>query len=180
MPAAARRAKRVDLVVTDYDLPAGFAGRSDGNGLQQEFRCTIPLAVLQGDISGDALRECACVCRPWANDPLNADDFLRLIERLSEFLKAPAETEPVPERRQADPDDEMRIARLTPRELQVLDHVVSGSPNKITAAALNISRRTVEHHRAVIMHKTRTKSVPELVRLTLRTGLFAERCANGD
>ncbi len=74
--------------------------------------------------------------------------------------------------------DHARVERLTPRERQVLSHVVAGDPNKRTAAALNISRRTVEHHRAAIMQKTRTKSVSGLVRLALRTGLYAAENSN--
>lgn len=166
------RHKRIDLVVTDYEFADELAGRRGTDGLQPEFRCTIPVALLDGDITGEVLREAARFCRPWAGDPISAKDLLRLIQRLLTSLNRPADRmfrEPIA---QADPADEMRISRLTPRELQVLEHVVSGDPNKRTAAALNISRRTVEHHRAVIMQKTRTKSVPDLVRLALRTGLF--------
>ena len=174
-PVAQRqRPKRIDLVVTDYEISGELAGLRGADGLQSEFRCTIPLAILDGSITSEALREVARFCRPSTGDPINEHDFLRLIEQLFGSLNGQANgvpaDEPLP---QTDPADEMRIARLTPRELQVLEHVVAGDPNKRTAAALNISRRTVEHHRAVIMQKTRTKSVPDLVRLTLRTGLFS-------
>ena len=174
LASTAQRPKRIDLVVTDCDFAADMAGRNDTGGMQQEFRCTIPLAILRGDITGDVLRAVAHFCRQWMDSPISAEDLLRLVERLCGSLKETADSEPAAGHSRTDPDDEMRIARLTPRELEVLEHVVAGNPNKCTAAALNISRRTVEHHRAVIMHKTRTKSVPELVRLTLRTHLFAE------
>jgi len=170
--APSYRHKRIDLVVTDYEFAGELAGLRGTDGLQPEFRCTIPLALLDGNITGDALREAARFCRPWADEPISADDLLRLIERLLTSLNRPADRIFAEAPAQSDPGDEMRIARLTPRELQVLAHVVAGDPNKRTAAALNISRRTVEHHRAVIMQKTRTKSVPDLVRLALRTGLL--------
>jgi len=178
--APAYRHKRVDLVVTDYEIADDLAGLRGADGLQPEFRCTIPVAVLDGNISGDVLREAARFCRPWADDPISADDLLLLIKQLLTSLNRPADGMFIQGPAPADPGDEMRIARLTPRELQVLEHVVSGDPNKRTAAALNISRRTVEHHRAVIMQKTRTKSVPDLVRLALRTGLFPNGHFNHD
>jgi two-component system CheB/CheR fusion protein len=63
-----------------------------------------------------------------------------------------------------------RLAGLTARQRQILDLVLSGQPSKNIAVDLGISRRTVENHRAAIMHKTGSKSLPALVRLTLAAG----------
>lgn len=60
-----------------------------------------------------------------------------------------------------------RIAGLTARQRQIMEMVVDGLPSKNIAADLAISRRTVEHHRAAIMEKTGTKSLPALARLAL-------------
>jgi two-component system, chemotaxis family, CheB/CheR fusion protein len=57
------------------------------------------------------------------------------------------------------------VAALTRRQLQVMEMVLAGQPSKNIAADLGISRRTVEHHRASIMTKMGTKSVPGLLRL---------------
>ena len=59
------------------------------------------------------------------------------------------------------------IAALTPRQRQIMDLVLAGHPSKNIAADLGISRRTVENHRAAIMHKTGAKSLPGLARLAL-------------
>ena len=64
-----------------------------------------------------------------------------------------------------------RLARLTPRESQVLQLVVKGQTNKAIAKVLGISRRTVETHRARIMHKTNSGSLPELIRIVGSAGL---------
>lgn len=164
-PRSHPQARRVDLVVTDYQHSGKSSDTADA--LRQEFRCTIPLAYLDDEFSSDVLHEVARACRSWMDDPISTDEFLHLVEGLSVARKnatdLPVETTASPDR--------ARVSRLTPRERQVLDHVVAGDPNKRTAVALNISRRTVEHHRAAIMHKTHSKSVSELVRLALRAGL---------
>ena len=47
-----------------------------------------------------------------------------------------------------------RLASLTARQQQVLDHVLAGHPSKNIAADLGISQRTVDNHRAAIMRNT--------------------------
>ncbi len=70
-------------------------------------------------------------------------------------------------------DVQHRIAQLTPREKEILLRVVSGLANKNIAYDLRISPRTVEVHRANIMHKMQAHSLPELVRMTLAMDLKA-------
>ena len=60
-----------------------------------------------------------------------------------------------------------RIARLTPRQQEIMEMVLAGHPSKNIAADLGISQRTVENHRAVIMRKTGAKSLPALARLAI-------------
>lgn len=57
------------------------------------------------------------------------------------------------------------VADLTPRQREVMDRVLAGHPSKNIAADLGISQRTVENHRAAIMHKMGAKSLPELARI---------------
>ncbi|HXP95082.1 MAG TPA: chemotaxis protein CheB [Telmatospirillum sp.] len=59
------------------------------------------------------------------------------------------------------------VADLTPRQHQIMDMVLAGHPSKNIAADLGISQRTVENHRASIMAKTGSKSLPALARLAL-------------
>lgn len=56
------------------------------------------------------------------------------------------------------------IATLTPRQHEIMVLVLAGHPTKIIALDLGISRRTVENHRAAIMKKTGSKSLPALGR----------------
>lgn len=61
----------------------------------------------------------------------------------------------------------IRLARLTSRERDVVEGVVAGKLNKVIAADLGLSTRTVEVHRSRIMKKTQSDSVPTLVRMVL-------------
>ena len=64
-----------------------------------------------------------------------------------------------------------RIAGLTARQREVMEMVLAGLPSKNVAAALGISRRTVENHRAAIMRATGTTCLAALARLA-----YAARC----
>jgi len=58
-----------------------------------------------------------------------------------------------------------RLSALTPRQLEVLQHVVKGKPNKIIACDLGIHERTVKLHRTAITTKLGVSSVAELTTL---------------
>ena len=64
-----------------------------------------------------------------------------------------------------------RLESLTARERQVLDLIVQGASNKVIAANLAISPRTVEIYRANVMSKMRADSLSDLVRMTLSAGV---------
>ena len=59
------------------------------------------------------------------------------------------------------------VASLTARQRQVMALVLAGHPSKNIAADLGISQRTVDNHRAAIMRKTGSKSLPALIRLAI-------------
>ncbi|NPV19372.1 response regulator transcription factor [Bradyrhizobium aeschynomenes] len=62
-----------------------------------------------------------------------------------------------------------RLGHLTQRERQILERIVAGDPNKNIAADLGLSQRTVENHRASIMKKTGSKTLPALIWLVFAT-----------
>ena len=63
---------------------------------------------------------------------------------------------------------EQRFATLTARELEIMNKVVIGQHNRDIALELGISPRTVEVHKARILHKLSVRSIPELVRLAVQ------------
>ena len=62
-----------------------------------------------------------------------------------------------------------RLTSLTPREHEVLSLITRGKPNKVVAADLGVSQRTVEIHRARVMEKMGASSFAQLVRMVLDT-----------
>ena len=66
-----------------------------------------------------------------------------------------------------------RLATLTPREREVLEHVISGQLNKQTAAELGTVEKTIKVHRARMLAKMKVQSVAELVWLAEKVGIRA-------
>jgi len=64
-----------------------------------------------------------------------------------------------------------RLARLTPREFEVLRLIITGLANKEISAELGIALRTVKAHRTGVMRKIGALSVVDLVRLALVAGV---------
>jgi len=91
--------------------------------------------------------------------PVNDDDLLKAVhlalEKDRSALRARAEVAEI----------QQRLATLTPREREVMEHVVSGQLNKQTAADLGTAEKTIKVHRARVMEKMKAHSVAELVRL---------------
>jgi two-component system CheB/CheR fusion protein len=60
-----------------------------------------------------------------------------------------------------------KIDELTERQREIMGLVLEGHPSKNIAADLSISQRTVENHRAAIMHRMGVKSLPALARMAM-------------
>jgi two-component system CheB/CheR fusion protein len=63
-----------------------------------------------------------------------------------------------------------KIGELTERQREIMSLVLEGHPSKNIAAGLGISQRTVENHRAAIMHRLAAKSLPALARMAMAAG----------
>ncbi len=63
-----------------------------------------------------------------------------------------------------------RVSVLTPRERDVMTYVARGKPNKVIAAELGVSQRTIEAHRARIFQKMQVRNAVELAHRLLAPG----------
>ena len=75
------------------------------------------------------------------------------------------------EARDVQDEIEHRIAKLTPRERQVMELVITGLLNKQIAAELGAAERTIKTHRARMLEKMGVRSVAQLVHLTQKVGI---------
>jgi FixJ family two-component response regulator len=135
--------------------------RSSGLDLQDDLRrrkATLPIIVLTGHgnvpTSVRALKA-------------GAVDFLQkpvppklLLERVRAALDADREARAAAAERAGVM---RRLARLTPREREVMELLVAGKTSKEIAVALHVSVRTVEGHRRGVFSKTQVSSAAELV-----------------
>jgi two-component system response regulator FixJ len=67
-----------------------------------------------------------------------------------------------------------RIGSLSQRERQVMQGLIEGLSNKVIAANLDISPRTVEVYRANVMGKLQVSNISELIRFAFRSGMIEE------
>ena len=150
-------------LVLDIRMP-GMSGIE----LQQQLKQrAYPLPIIfitgHGDVSMavHAMREGAI---DFIEKPFRDQELLDRIYQALELDRA--------RRRAADEAVHLRerFAGLTPREHDVMLRIARGQANKVIAIELGLSERTVEIHRAKVMHKTGAKSLAELVSMTARLG----------
>jgi FixJ family two-component response regulator len=97
--------------------------------------------------------------------PVNDDDLLAAISRA---VKHDADTR----RAGAELDwINARFAILTPREREVMTHVIAGRLNKQIAGDLGTVEKTIKVHRGRVMEKLAVRSVADLVRLAEKAGI---------
>lgn len=151
-------------VLLDLDMP-GLSGLDLQNALDRSEN-PLPIVFLtgKGDIptSVQAMRA-------------GADDFLTkptkkqvLFAAIERALARDAQERTRRDRRHAL---RARFGALTPREREVLAHVLSGQLNKQIAADLGTGERTIKAHRANLMAKLQVQSVAELAHLVHEAGV---------
>jgi FixJ family two-component response regulator len=97
--------------------------------------------------------------------PVKEKDLLKAIEQaLARYARERAE-------REERDDIQSRLDTLTPREREVLEHIVAGQLNKQVAYDLGTVEKTIKVHRARIMSKMGVDSLAQLVHLADRVGI---------
>ncbi|MDN8615029.1 ATP-binding protein [Variovorax ginsengisoli] len=154
-------------ILLDVQMPGLFGPQLHRRLL--EGGCAPPVIFITGrsDVAAgvDAMKRGAA---DFLEKPVDGEVLLAALRRAVERHAG--------ERRQALAQDaaKERIARLSPREREIMRHVVRGRLNKQIAADLLIAEQTVKQHRGRVMEKVGVHSVAELVRICEAAGLAAE------
>jgi two-component system CheB/CheR fusion protein len=163
---------RPGCILVDAFLP-GMSGvemlqrlRADG--------CQMPAIMITGNsdvsIAVEAMKAGAV---DFIEKPVSADDLLASVNLALENSRD------VNKLIALRADAAHLVNSLTPRQHEIMDLVLAGHPTKNIAADLGISQRTVDTHRASIMKKTGSKSLPALARMALAASANAAREPSG-
>jgi len=147
-------------LVLDVRMP-GMSGLDLQNELQAR-KLQIPILIITGYAEVPlAVRAMKAGAFDFIEKPFSDQTLLDRIRA------AVAQDEVARRRRTAREPVEARMRLLTPRERDVMERVISGMSNKLIAADLNLSMKTVEVHRAHVMEKLQAGSLADLIRLAL-------------
>jgi len=156
---------KAGCVITDVRMP-------DISGLDllrrlQELNVSLPVIVITGH--GDvplAVEAMKAGALDFLEKPFDDDALLTAVNAALHHQGADA-------KREADRAEILdKLASLSNRELQVLEGLVAGHPNKTIAYDHGISPRTVEIYRANLMSKMQAGSLSDLVRMALVAGVL--------
>jgi len=167
-PQAFLDAYRADVpgcLILDVSMP-GISGLELQEALARRDGVPPPIVFLtgRGDIpmSVRAMKQGAV---DFLTKPIDGDELIRAVrgalDRDLACWKSRSELT----------ETQRRLATLTAREREVLEHVISGRLNKQTAADLGTAEKTIKVHRARVMRKMNVQSLAELVRLVETVGV---------
>lgn len=183
LKSLSRLLRSVQLTVVTFGSPEEFLAQHDPrepgclvldvsmpglNGLELQEALTskgsaVPIIFLTGH--GDVPTSVHAMKRgafDFLTKPVNDDALIKAVHAAFEKNRIGRQA------RDELNDIQERLATLTPREREVLTHVVTGQLNKQIAYDLGTVEKTIKVHRARVMEKMKVHSVAELVRLTER------------
>lgn len=169
-----------------FNSPESFLSQQDGescgclvldvampgvNGLELQTAladrgCLLPIVFItgQGDIPM-CVRAMKAGAVDFLEKPFKSGELLTAVRAALEKNRQAQEARAQRDRLNA------WLARLTPREREVLPYIIGGNLNKQTAFKLGTAEKTIKVHRARVLKKLGVTSVAELARLADRAGI---------
>lgn len=151
----------VGCLILDVRMP-GMSGLELQEALLEKTS-TLPIIILTGH--GDvpmAVRAMSQGSFDFVQKPFNGPQLLERVQSAIEYSQR------LSQEKSTRTEILKRYETLTPREQQVMGHIVSGSANKVIAIDMDIGLRTVEVHRHRVMEKMQARSVADLVHYHLQ------------
>lgn len=170
-----------DVVLLDLDLPGmdGIAATRRLRDVAPSVKVVIVTALQDPEVVADAVAAGACGYVPKTSA---VEDLMSVLRRAAagELVLPDRDLAAVLERLRAGrpkPGGEVALARLSPRETEVLRGLASGRTTTEIATALGISALTVQSHVKSVLAKLEVHSKIEAVTLAWRHGLAPTRTA---
>jgi FixJ family two-component response regulator len=154
---------RVGCLVLDIRMP-GIGGLALQEVLAAR-KIALPIIFITGHADvATAVRAMKARAFDFIEKPFTDQDLLDKVKDAVEFH--------IRHRREEARRNEIavRIYSLTPREREIMEMIVDGKLNKVIAAELGISEKTVQTHRTRVMEKMQTRSVASLAKMVLKEG----------
>ncbi|MBI3525075.1 MAG: response regulator transcription factor [Betaproteobacteria bacterium] len=145
-------------LILDIRMP-GMSGLELFDQLQAHG-CSLPIIFLTGH--GDVPQAVAALKKGAYDFIEKPFDDNNLVDRVIAALAQDAGRR---DRQALDADIATRLAQLSPREREVMEYILAGKYNKVTADELHIAMRTVEVHRSRIFEKMGVRTAVDLARL---------------
>jgi FixJ family two-component response regulator len=151
---------RAGCLLLDVRMPGMSGLELQGYLAQEGYRLPVIIITGHGDVAM-AVKAMKAGAVDFIEKPFHDEDLLRSIRNALALDQRRRVT------RANQAQIAARLAELTPREHEVMAMVTEGKSNKDIAAALGVTAKTVEAHRARVMEKMRAESLAELVRMAL-------------
>jgi two-component system CheB/CheR fusion protein len=146
-------------LLIDEQLP-----KMNGTNLVSTLRkaaCRTPIIMITGEGN---IQIAVNTMKAGANDFLEKPfDINALHQKLSHFKSSYNEYLDYDKSKTINADK----FKLTKREAEILDQILTGDSNKVIARKIGLSHRTIENHRFSIMKKTKSNSIMDLARNVL-------------
>ncbi len=152
------------VLLLDFHMP-GASGLDVLQAIGERSAFASIILTGQGNV-GLAVQAMKAGALDFIEKPYEADQLMQVIDtafsRLEQDNDAAARVDAA----------KAKIAKLSPRECDVLMGLIEGRSNKVIAYELDISPRTVEIYRANLMEKLEVRSLSEALRVAFAAGLI--------
>jgi DNA-binding NarL/FixJ family response regulator len=164
---------RPDIALLDITMPdlSGLEVLKESKKDFPDLRVIILTVHEAGEYAMEALRAGAAGYLPKSAAANELQVAIKIVSRGETYVSGEVSRKTLLEFSQGVTEHTHLLARLTPRQREILTLIAEGHSTKDIARRLNISVKTVESHRAQLMERLDIHDVAGLVRYAIRKGL---------
>ncbi|HEX7529536.1 MAG TPA: response regulator transcription factor [Pyrinomonadaceae bacterium] len=162
-----------DIVLLDITMPelSGLEVLKESKKDFPDLRVIILTVHEAGEYAMEALRAGAAGYLPKSAAANELQVAIKIVSRGETYVSGEVSRKTLLEFSKGATEHTHFLARLTPRQREILTLIAEGRSTKDIARRLNISVKTVESHRAQLMERLDIHDVAGLVRFAIKKGL---------